>query len=351
MAGPPLPPVAGPPVAGPPLPPVFGPPPAVQVPQPQPPAPAPAPAPPADILQEILQQQQVLRQQQEALQQAHLHAAPVPLPDPVDVPPPAVPLNALQAWQVNWQQQQQQQLRHLQPFMADPAPGPAAPARPRAAVPPAPPGAIRAWEQESDAERSKRHDKYKKMSEASGNDKRAVQQQAVAMMSSVASQERVISYLRSLDLPPGEDDLAKELADTIEAVQSARQDLVDYFEFLGVAHDYGWDAAKIFKDEPDDASKRIQSAVAKAKKKREASDREKKQKKKKSKSSSSSSGSKRSHDSSDKASSSCTSHCCQPVQCYQPYQQKQFRSGQNLPCIRCGDTAHHWRQCPKPATK
>ena len=192
------------------------------------------------------------------------------------------------------------------------------------------------------------------MSEASGSDKRAIQQQASAIMSSVISQEKVVTYLRSLDLPEGGDDAgddARVLADLIDTVHSARQDLVNYMDFLGVAHDHGWDAARIYHDEPDDASsKRVQSAVAKAKKKREASEKEKK--KKKSRRSSSYSSSKRKRDTeSDKSSCShshahSTSHCCQA----QPYQ-KQFRSTQNLPCIRCGDTAHHWRQCPKPATK
>ena len=191
------------------------------------------------------------------------------------------------------------------------------------------------------------------MSEASGSDKRAIQQQASAIMSSVISQEKVISYLRSLDLPEGGDEAAehaRNLADLIDTVHSARQDLVNYMDFLGVAHDYGWDAARIYHDEPDDASsKRVQSAVAKAKKKREASEKDKK--KKKSRRSSSYSSAKRKKDS-EPEKSSCShahssSHCCQG---HQPYQ-RQFRSSQNLPCIRCGDTAHQWRQCPKPATK
>ena len=125
----------------------------------------------------------------------------------------------------------------------------------------------------------RRHTRYK-MAEASSHDKRTVQQQASAMMGSVISQERLITYLRSLDLPLDDPDGARELADLIDSAQTARKDLVSHFEFLGVAHDHEWDAARIYKDEPDEtASKRVQAAVAKAKKKREADDREKKRKK------------------------------------------------------------------------
>ena len=193
------------------------------------------------------------------------------------------------------------------------------------------------------------------MSEASSHDKRTVQKQASAMMSSVLSQERLITYLRSLDLPVDDPDGARELAELIDSAQSARKDLVVHFEFLGVAHDHEWDAARIYKDEPDETtSKRVQAAVAKAKKKREADDREKKKKQKRSSSTSSSNASKRRSDAQDKpgCSHAAASSCCSPPTCHghsQPYQ-KQFRS-QNLPCIRCGDTAHHWHQCTKPATK
>ena len=187
------------------------------------------------------------------------------------------------------------------------------------------------------------------MAAATGSDKRAIQQQASAMMDSVLNQERVISYLRSLDLPPGDDGNLQQMADTIEAVQLSRQQLVSHFEFLGVAYDHGWDAAKIYREDPEDASKRVQSAVSKAKRKKEAEDKERKKKKQKRSSSSSYSKKKKeSSDSSEKHACAHSSHCCPPS--YQPYQ-RQFRAGQNLPCIRCGDTAHHWRQCPKPASK
>ena len=193
------------------------------------------------------------------------------------------------------------------------------------------------------------------MAEVSTHDKRTVQQQASAMVGSLLSQERLITYLRSLDLPVEDQEGARELASLIDAAQSARQDLVAHFEFLGVAHDHEWDAARIYKDEPDEtASKRVQAAVAKAKKKHESDDREKKKKQQQKRSSSRSSSNKRRSDSSDKPSCShaSASTCCPPPACSghsQPYQ-KQFRS-QALPCIRCGDTAHHWRQCPKPAIK
>ena len=311
------------------------------------------PAPPLDILQEIMQQQQILRQQQEALQ-LHLPPedpeAPVAPEAQVEVDADVQPLNALQAWQLNWQQAQQQQLRHMQPFLADPAPAVAPVARPaRNPGPlPTPPGAIRLWEQELEADRSKRHDKYKRMSDSTASDKKAIQQQASAMMTSVASQERVILYLRSLDLP-NDNDAVQDLPQTIDVLQSARQDLVDHFEFLGVAHDHGWDAARFYRDEPSDAvSKRVQSAVSRARKKKEADDRDKKKKKQKRSSSSHSSSSsfKRRSSESEKSckcsAASSSSACCAPCYGSQPYQ-RQFRSNQNLPCIRCGDTAHHWR--------
>ena len=88
-----------------------------------------------------MHQQQVLRQQQEALQLQQNVPAPMPgVPDvQVEADPP---LNALQAWQLNWQQNQQQHLRHLQPFLADPAVAVPRQARPPVALPPSP-GAIR----------------------------------------------------------------------------------------------------------------------------------------------------------------------------------------------------------------
>ena len=193
------------------------------------------------------------------------------------------------------------------------------------------------------------------MAEASGTEKRAIMQQASAIYESVLSQERTVAFLRTLDLPAEDDGTVRTVAELIDALQSARKRLVDHFEFLGVAHDHGWEAARIYReDPPEDASKRVLNAVSKAKKKKESEDRDKKKKKQQRRSSSSSS--KRRHDSSEASEKTCSHshshgsshHCC--ASHYQPYQ-KQFRAGQNLPCIRCGDTAHHWRQCPKPATK
>ena len=188
------------------------------------------------------------------------------------------------------------------------------------------------------------------MAEATGTDKKAIHQQASAMLSSVLSQERVISYLRTLEFPADDPAIVQHMAETIDVLQSARQDLVTHFDFLEVAHVHGWDAARIFRDDPEESSKRVQQAVSKAKKKKEADDKERKRKK--ARRSSSSSNRRRDKDrDSDKQSSSSHSHCCPPPSCsHQPYQ-RQYRSNQNLPCIRCGDTAHHWRQCPKPATK
>ena len=115
---------------------------------------------PMDILQEILRQQQVLRIQQDAVQQLHApipaaavaanpaaDAVPAAVPQQFDngavLPdaPPPMPLNALQGWQLQWQHQQQQELQHLQPFLADPPLGGQRPARPGL---PAPPGAVQA---------------------------------------------------------------------------------------------------------------------------------------------------------------------------------------------------------------
>ena len=205
-----------------------------------------------ELLQEILHQQEVLRQQQQQLDlhfvqpQAQPHPPPQPqLPAPAPGPDevvqeadgavdgPPVQLNGFQAWQVNWQQAQQQQRQHMQPFLAE-VPAPPCPVRPPPVLPP-PSGAIKSWEQENEAERSKRHAKYRKMAEATGSNKRSIQQQASAMAGSVLS---LISFLRSLDVPLGDDDQAKSLAEMIGTVQSARQELVAHFEFLEVAHDF-----------------------------------------------------------------------------------------------------------------
>ena len=189
------------------------------------------------------------------------------------------------------------------------------------------------------------------MAEASAPEKKAIMQQASAIFGSVISQENTIAFLRTLDLPVHDEANIGAIASLIDSLQSGRQELVNHFEFLGVAFDHGWDAARLYRDDPpEDASKRVLSAVSKAKKKKEADDRDKKKKRR----SASSSASKRRRDS-DNSDKSCSHsgshhHCCPQPQWQQPYQ-KQFRAGQNLPCIRCGDTAHHWRQCPKPATK
>ena len=178
-------------------------------------------------------------------------------------------------------------------------------------------------------------------------------QQASAIFGSLVSQENTVAFLRTLDLPPEDDATIRTIASLIDSLQTGRQQLVDHFEFLGVAFDHGWEAARIYReDPPEDASKRVLNAVSKAKKKKEADDRDKKKKKRRS-SSSAPVKRRRDSDNSEKScshSSSSHHHCCPQPQWQQPYQ-KQFRAGQNLPYIRCGDTAHHWRQCPKPATK
>ena len=192
------------------------------------------------------------------------------------------------------------------------------------------------------------------MSEATGTEKKAIMQQASAIFASLVNQEQTITFLRTLDLPADDAGTVRVIADLIESLHNSRQQLVDHFEFLGVAFDHGWDAAHIYReDPPEDTSKRVLNAVSKARKKKEADEREKKKKKNRSSSSSGSGASKRRRDSTDSSGQGCShshasSHCCPPQ--WQPYH-KQFRAGQNLPCIRCGDTAHHWRQCPKPTTK
>ena len=92
------------------------------------------------------------------------------------------------------------------------------------------------------------------MAEASGTDKKAIQQQASAMFSSVLSQERVISYLRTLEFPADDPAIVQHMAETIDVLQTARQDLVAHFDFLEVAHVHGWDAARIFRDDPEESS-------------------------------------------------------------------------------------------------
>ena len=133
------------------------------------------------------------------------------------------------------------------------------------------------------------------MSEATGPDKRAIQQQASAMFSSVVSQERVISYLRTLEFPAADPAVVQAMAETIGMLQVGCQDLINHFEFLEVAHDHGWEAARIYREDLEDTSKRVQQAVERAKKKKEADDRDRKWKKANRSSSSSSSGNRRRH--------------------------------------------------------
>ena len=149
------------------------------------------------------------------------------------------------------------------------------------------------------------------MAEASAPEKKAIMQQASAIFDSLLSQEKTIAFLRTLDLPADDAERIHSVATLIDSLQIGRQRLVDHFEFLGVAHDHGWEAARIYReDPPEDTSKRVLNAVAKAKKKKEADDREKKKKKKRS-SSSSSSYSKRRRDSD--ANDKPCSHSCQSM--------------------------------------
>ena len=90
------------------------------------------------------------------------------------------------------------------------------------------------------------------MAEASAPEKKAIMQQASAIYGSVISQENTIAFLRTLDLPVHDEANIRAIASLIDSLQSGRQELVNHFEFLGVAFDHGWDCLLYTSPSPRD---------------------------------------------------------------------------------------------------
>ena len=105
------------------------------------------------------------------------------------------------------------------------------------------------------------------MEELTDSKFRSFAQQAGAIKSSLLNQEKVVAFLRGLNIPAGEDDQVRKLAEMIDHVKDARKDLLKHMEFLQVVYSHGWDSAKYFKEDDEPPSKRVAAAIAKAKKK------------------------------------------------------------------------------------
>ena len=102
------------------------------------------------------------------------------------------------------------------------------------------------WEKETPKQCATRHKKYEKMSETTDNDKQSVKHQVGCMYKSVVAQEKVVELLRSLRYQGASEEQVQENKDLLEEVLAARKELVDRIQYLEVAHDYDWDAAKVF---------------------------------------------------------------------------------------------------------
>ena len=286
------------------------------------------------------------------------------------------------------------QARQEQPPPAPAAPAPAAPAQ--AAVPvhtatiataaatakaaasgpatPQPPGAPRDWESESASDRKARHEKYATMAASSDTGKVSIQQQSKALVKAVEVQEEMVRYLRSFSFDPPDSEEQQAMDKRIEDLLEAHADLTKHLEFIGVAYDHGWEAAKIFyENRKIGKSKEISAAVKEAKKVKD-----KKSKSSTSSSSSSSSSSsdakkaKKSNNSGSRSANSgwnywpAAAFLAAQQQQYQapaaynysaPFQasnfgpQRRFGGQRNFFCFRCGENSHGWQNCPKPLSK
>ena len=110
------------------------------------------------------------------------------------------------------------------------------------------------------------------MSETTDTDKQSVKHQVSAMYKSVIAQEKVVKHLRSLFYHGSTEEQIQENKDLLDEVLAARKELVDRINYLEVAFDYDWEAAKVFREMKEaNPSSIVLKAVTEAKKRKAAS--------------------------------------------------------------------------------
>ena len=139
----------------------------------------------------------------------------------------------------------------------------------------------RNWEKETPKQRAVRYRKYEKMAENTDSDKQSVKHQVSAMYRSVIAQEKMIEYLRATRNNGSSGEQAQNKKDMIEEILTARKELVERINYLEVAHDYDWDAAKVYREMREaNPSSIVLKAVTEAKKRKAAGKKEPEEKRK-----------------------------------------------------------------------
>ena len=226
------------------------------------------------------------------------------------------------------------------------------------------------------------------MSETIDADKQSIKHQVGSMYKSVIAQEKLVTHLRSLHYQDASDEQIQDNTDLLEEVLTARKELVERIDYLEVAYDYDWDAAKVYLEMKEaNPSSIVLKAVTEAKKRKAAGKKDGEDKKKKredsnnnstsnSSSNNSSGPSHRSHGhGANNAWRSSAAYAPQqsPYPFYgwqggngapQPYygsyasyapaapynrQANQFRPPRPPGCFNCGKSSHGFRRCPNMA--
>ena len=222
------------------------------------------------------------------------------------------------------------------------------------------------WEKETAKQRAKRHKKYEKMSDTSETDKQSVKHQVGAMYKSVIAQEKVVAHLRTLQYEDSDEE--QEGKDLLEEVLVARKELVERINYLEVAFDYDWDAAKVYREmKESNPSSMVLKAVTEAKKRKAAGKKESAEDKKKKKDDSGSSNSNNNNSGGNRWRGGQAMYPPQywppppPPPQYHSYQAPtyaqppaapygrqaaQFRPSRPPGCFNCGEANHGFRRCP-----
>ena len=227
----------------------------------------------------------------------------------------------------------------------------------------------RNWEKETPKQRATRYKKYEKMSESTEPEKQSVRHQVGAMYRSIIAQEKVVEHLRSLRYEDATEEQTQDNKDLLEEVLAARKELVERTNYLEVAHDYDWDAAKVYREMKEaNPSSIVLKAVTESKKRKAAvgGKKDTEEKKKKKPEAASSSG----------PSSGGSWRGAQHYAAYHPPVQQQYwqpqYSGYHAPyppaapynrqanqfrqtprpagCFTCGEASHGFRRCPNAST-
>ena len=221
------------------------------------------------------------------------------------------------------------------------------------------------WEKETPKQRATRYKKYEKMSESTEPDKQSVRHQVGAMYKSIIAQEKVVEHLRSLRYEDATDEQTQDNKDLLEEVLAARKELVERTNYLEVAHDYDWDAAKVYREMREaNPSSIVLKAVTESKKRKAAVGGKKDTEEKKKKPEAAASAGSSSGGSWRGAPHYAAYHPpAPPSQYWQPQysgyhapyppaapynrQANQFRQNTRpAGCFTCGEASHGFRRCP-----